>query len=71
MCKTVNCFQSIGKQISSVEEKMEGAGYDVDYTTEFLENVNVIPELQDIQVLSYRVYPIESEGTTGVEIELI
>ena len=29
---------------------MEGAGYDVDYTTQFLEDVDVIPELQNIQV---------------------
>ena len=44
-------LQSIDKQISSVEGKMEGAGYDADYTTEYLENMDVIPELQNIQVL--------------------
>ena len=43
-------LQSIGNEIIGVENKMEGAGYDVDYTTQFLEDVDVIPELQNIQV---------------------
>ena len=47
-------LQSIDKQISSVEGKMEGAGYDADYTTEYLENMDVIPELQNIQVISWQ-----------------
>ena len=49
-------LQSIDKQISSVEGKMEGAGYDVDYTTEYLENMDVIPELQNIQVMSRQYF---------------
>ncbi|KAL5257778.1 hypothetical protein ACHWQZ_G012643 [Mnemiopsis leidyi] len=49
--KTIPHLKSIDKQISSVEGKMEGAGYDADYTTEYLENMDVIPELQNIQVV--------------------
>lgn len=47
--KTIPHLKSISGEISGVENRTEGAGYDVDYTTQFLEDVDVIPELQNIQ----------------------
>ena len=41
--------QGIAQQVKSVETKAEGAGFDQDYTAQFLEEVEIIPELQSVQ----------------------
>eukprot|EP00116_Pleurobrachia_bachei_P012810 sb/3473072/ len=47
--KTVPHLQGIAQQVKSVETKAEGAGFDQDYTAQFLDEVEIIPELQSVQ----------------------